>query len=44
LFRSVYGQLPPNPSFANLGHPLSTWSSPKAQVLINCQIFIFIVC
>jgi len=23
LFRSVYGQLPPNPSFANLGHPLS---------------------
>lgn len=24
LFRSVYGQLPPNPSFANLGHPLST--------------------
>ncbi|PSN46744.1 hypothetical protein C0J52_00892 [Blattella germanica] len=24
LFRSVYGQLPPNPSFANLGHQLST--------------------
>jgi hypothetical protein len=23
LFRSVYGQLPTNPSFANLGHPLS---------------------
>ncbi|XP_069693489.1 uncharacterized protein [Periplaneta americana] len=24
LFRSVYGQLPPKPSFANLGHQLST--------------------
>jgi hypothetical protein len=24
LFRSVYGQLPPNPSFTNLGHSLST--------------------
>jgi hypothetical protein len=24
LFRSVYGQLPPNPSFTNLGHQLST--------------------
>jgi hypothetical protein len=43
LFRSVYGQLPANPSFSNLGHQLTTWTSPKTQVLYTVNI-LYLLC